>query len=219
MGHLRGDLRGEPVISGAQLHTFADLPTGVHQILGRGRGKTRPPCRPVTATASSSSSSFSAVGGAAMTDTTPKASSGGWRERVAPVERDTAAAQATCDRLAGIYDLVEAPFERRARAVGLRLLAARSGERVLEVGPGTAHTLVALLARSARAGASSVSTSPTGRRLWRGSTCGGTCPGCWTAGRSRSPTCSPPPAGRSHTGAPPVHRGPARRGGARHRHR
>jgi len=61
-----------------------------------------------------------------------------------PVERDTTAAQATYDRLAGIYDLVEAPFERRARAVGLRLLAARPGEPVMEVGPGTGPTLVTL---------------------------------------------------------------------------
>jgi len=69
---------------------------------------------------------------------------GSWATRVAPVERSTAQARATYDRLAPWYDWVEAPFERRARAAGLRLLDARPGERILEIGVGSGHTLAAL---------------------------------------------------------------------------
>ncbi|NMM25207.1 MAG: methyltransferase domain-containing protein [Phycicoccus sp.] len=67
-----------------------------------------------------------------------------WTARVAPVERSKAQARATYDRLAPWYDWVEAPFERRARAAGLRLLGARPGERILEIGVGGGHTLAAL---------------------------------------------------------------------------
>ena len=69
---------------------------------------------------------------------------GSWSARVAPVERSTAQARATYDRLAPWYDLAEAPFERWARAAGLRMLDARPGERILEIGVGTGHTLAAL---------------------------------------------------------------------------
>ena len=68
----------------------------------------------------------------------------GWMAGVAPVERPVAAARATYDRVAAVYDLAENPFEHRARRRGLRLLAARPGERVLEIGPGTGHALAAL---------------------------------------------------------------------------
>jgi len=51
------------------------------------------------------------------------------------------------DRLSRWYDLFSAG-ERRFSAAGLRLLDLRPGERVLEIGPGTGHALVAL----ARAG-------------------------------------------------------------------
>jgi ubiquinone/menaquinone biosynthesis C-methylase UbiE len=67
-----------------------------------------------------------------------------WMADVAPVERPLARARATYDRVAGLYDLAENPFEYRARRCGLRLLAARPGERVLEIGPGTGHALAAL---------------------------------------------------------------------------
>jgi demethylmenaquinone methyltransferase/2-methoxy-6-polyprenyl-1,4-benzoquinol methylase len=63
---------------------------------------------------------------------------------VAPVQRSTSEARATYDRLDRWYDVIEAPFERRARAAGLRLLDARVGERILEIGFGTGHTLAAL---------------------------------------------------------------------------
>ncbi len=67
-----------------------------------------------------------------------------WAARVAPVERSTAQARAAYDRMAPWYDWAEAPFERWARAAGLRLLDARPGERILEIGVGTGHTLAAL---------------------------------------------------------------------------
>jgi ubiquinone/menaquinone biosynthesis C-methylase UbiE len=63
---------------------------------------------------------------------------------VAPVERSLSQARATYDRLAPWYDWVEAPFEHQARAAGLRLLDARPGERVLEIGVGSGHTLATL---------------------------------------------------------------------------
>jgi ubiquinone/menaquinone biosynthesis C-methylase UbiE len=76
----------------------------------------------------------------------------GWMAGVAPAERPVARARATYDRVASVYDLAENPFERRARRCGLRLLAARPGERVLEVGPGTGHALIALARRIGPAG-------------------------------------------------------------------
>jgi demethylmenaquinone methyltransferase/2-methoxy-6-polyprenyl-1,4-benzoquinol methylase len=80
----------------------------------------------------------------------------GWIAGVAPVERPVARARATYDRIAAIYDLTENPFERQDRRQGRRLLAARPGERVLEVGPGTGHCLAVL--------ASSV--GPAGQVMW-----------------------------------------------------
>lgn len=71
-----------------------------------------------------------------------------WMAGVLPVDRPVAQARSTYDRVAAIYDLAEEPFEYRARRRGLRLLAVRPGERVLEIGPGTGHALAAL-ARSA----------------------------------------------------------------------
>jgi ubiquinone/menaquinone biosynthesis C-methylase UbiE len=67
-----------------------------------------------------------------------------WMASVAPVERPVERARVTYDRVAAIYDLVENPFEQRARTRALELLDARPGERILEVGPGTGHALVAL---------------------------------------------------------------------------
>lgn len=55
-----------------------------------------------------------------------------------------AQARATYDRLAPWYDTVEGPFERRACAAGLRLLDAQPGERILEIGVGSGHTLATL---------------------------------------------------------------------------
>ena len=68
----------------------------------------------------------------------------GWMAGVAPVERPVAAARATYDRVPPLHDLAETPSEHQARSRGRRLLPARPGERVLEIGPGTGHALAAL---------------------------------------------------------------------------
>ena len=52
-----------------------------------------------------------------------------------------AATRANYDRLARWYGVLVDPVDRHAQAVGLRLLSARSGERVLEVGCGTGGAL------------------------------------------------------------------------------
>jgi ubiquinone/menaquinone biosynthesis C-methylase UbiE len=69
---------------------------------------------------------------------------GGWTDGMERVSRPVAQARVTYDRVAAVYDLVENPFEYRARSRALELLAARPGERILEIGPGTGHALVAL---------------------------------------------------------------------------
>jgi len=55
------------------------------------------------------------------------------------VRRSKDAARATYDSLSRIYDVLSGGFERRLRERGLGLLAARDGERALEVGFGTGH--------------------------------------------------------------------------------
>lgn len=48
------------------------------------------------------------------------------------------------DRISKVYDLIADVSEHEAREAGLAALAARPGERVLEIGFGTGHALVAL---------------------------------------------------------------------------
>ena len=52
--------------------------------------------------------------------------------------------QANYDRISGWYDLVEGIWEKQAKKTGLQQFRAKSGERNLEVGIGTGHSLVAL---------------------------------------------------------------------------
>ncbi len=63
--------------------------------------------------------------------------------RVSSVTRSKHDARASYDRLSRWYDLVAAS-EARFRDAGLRLLATRDSERILEIGPGTGHSLVAV---------------------------------------------------------------------------
>lgn len=54
------------------------------------------------------------------------------------------AAQTSYDRLSRVYDALFDPFEAPLRTAALRLLAAQSGERILEIGSGTGRALVPL---------------------------------------------------------------------------
>jgi demethylmenaquinone methyltransferase/2-methoxy-6-polyprenyl-1,4-benzoquinol methylase len=60
--------------------------------------------------------------------------------------------RATYDALSRWYDTLAGPWERRLRAVGLGLLAAKPGERILEIGCATGETLAALAAAAGEAG-------------------------------------------------------------------
>jgi ubiquinone/menaquinone biosynthesis C-methylase UbiE len=69
--------------------------------------------------------------------------------------------RANYDRLSRWYDLLAGPSERTHRELGLRKLNVRPGARVLEIGPGTGHALLAL-ARSAGAASSAVGVDLSG---------------------------------------------------------
>ena len=65
---------------------------------------------------------------------------------------DHEATRAFYDRISVVYDAIADAAEHRCRERGLELLGIRSGERVLEIGYGTGHGLLALVR----------STGPTG---------------------------------------------------------
>ena len=63
---------------------------------------------------------------------------------VAPVRTTREQTQATYDRIAPVYEIVEGFWERSAREAGLEALAPRSGERVLDIGCGPGHSMCAI---------------------------------------------------------------------------
>jgi len=63
---------------------------------------------------------------------------------VATERQDVDAARAFYDRVSRVYDALADASEHRSRERGLELLAPAEGERILEVGFGTGHSLVAL---------------------------------------------------------------------------
>jgi demethylmenaquinone methyltransferase/2-methoxy-6-polyprenyl-1,4-benzoquinol methylase len=60
------------------------------------------------------------------------------------VRRTKSETQASYDRLSRWYDLLSGSSEARPRQAGLELLHAQPGEKVLDIGPGTGHSLAAL---------------------------------------------------------------------------
>ena len=79
-----------------------------------------------------------------MVDGTQGDGSGDWAQGLRPVTRSRIEARDGYDRASRWYRFLEEPFERRAQAVGLDLLHAQPGERILELGCGTGDALVAL---------------------------------------------------------------------------
>jgi ubiquinone/menaquinone biosynthesis C-methylase UbiE len=63
---------------------------------------------------------------------------------ISRVTRSKQDAQATYDRISGVYDLLEGKWEGKPKEIALQKLRVKEGERVLEVGFGTGHGLVAL---------------------------------------------------------------------------
>ncbi len=61
-----------------------------------------------------------------------------------PPENPSSHARQFYDRISGAYDLLADANEHASREKGLEVLAVQEGERVLEVGFGTGHSLVAL---------------------------------------------------------------------------
>lgn len=59
-------------------------------------------------------------------------------------EEQHASSRSFYDRISHVYDLIADAGEHEAREKGIDALAARSGERILEIGFGTGHSLVDL---------------------------------------------------------------------------
>ena len=63
---------------------------------------------------------------------------------IRPVTRTKEEARASYNRMSSFYDWMAGSSEKKYRDLGLKLLNAKPGERILEIGYGTGHCLVAL---------------------------------------------------------------------------
>jgi len=73
-------------------------------------------------------------------------------QEISRVSRSRESARVAYDRMSGFYDLVAGTSERHFTGLGLKMLGARPGEDVLEIGSGTGHSLVALAQAVTRTG-------------------------------------------------------------------
>src|SRR4051812_47653271 len=71
---------------------------------------------------------------------------------MAETSQDLEAARAFYTRISAVYDALADRDEHRARELGLSLLDARAGERVLEIGFGTGSSIVRLAERVGASG-------------------------------------------------------------------
>ncbi len=68
-------------------------------------------------------------------------------EEIRSVQRSRTEARKHYDRISGIYDYIEGAFEKKYRKLALDHLEIRPGEKVLEIGFGTGHSLKELSSR------------------------------------------------------------------------
>lgn len=66
------------------------------------------------------------------------------RNEVPRVTRTKQQAKASYDKMSKWYDILACPFERKYSDIGLQKLNAKEGEKVLEIGFGTGHCILAL---------------------------------------------------------------------------
>jgi len=65
-------------------------------------------------------------------------------DSIRPVTRTKDEARASYNRMSSFYDWMSGSTEKKYRDLGLKLLEAQPGERILEIGYGTGHCLVTL---------------------------------------------------------------------------